>query len=177
MAPEGLSRCGAAGGEARSTAIEVRATGDPRPTRGSSPLSRLFEFVVLTAGILVFLIPGCGPGSPYRSGSGGPLRTTGVVLVLESWGSLVEEEGYLVARGEVTNVSSRKLHGVTALVRFYDAEGQVALAQEAYLDDPNLDPGTTTSFRLEIIDEAVLDSSSVVFRQRDGLQLPTRPRR
>lgn len=108
-----------------------------------------------------------------------------VDLVLESWGSMAPGDGVLVAEGAVTNVSARRIEGVTALIRFYDATGQIAFMETAYLDEATLAPGATTQFRLEILEGGDLDaqldqhrpqSSSVVFQRSGGLPVSTLPR-
>lgn len=95
------------------------------------------------------------------SGSGGATRqpsdaTVGVsspagtsappMLEVQSW-RCDTEYGFMFVRGEVKNVSSRKLENVTAVGEFRTAAGELVKAEDALLDYNPLMPGQTSPFK------------------------------
>lgn len=96
-------------------------------------------------------------------------------LILESWTCVEAEEGWLVAEGAVTNVGGSDLSGLSARIRFYDAQGTLLLDELCSVEPDVLLPSERGEFRCEYWGGPEFDQSSVVFLV-DDRQVAARPR-
>jgi hypothetical protein len=101
------------------------------------------------------------------AGEGQKVRRNSAVLRIGSW-SWHQEYGFAIAEGQVTNVSSRKLENVTAVVSFHAANGQFITSDESLLDYNPILPGQTSPWKVMATWNPAMAKAGVEFKTLFG---------
>ncbi len=88
-------------------------------------------------------------------------------LEVQSW-RCIKEHGYAFIRGEVKNVSDRKLENVVAVGEFRTKSGELVKAVDALLDYNPIMPGQTSPFSAGGTDNPQISDCHLAFKYLIG---------
>jgi hypothetical protein len=86
------------------------------------------------------------------------------------WG---EEYDYAIAEGEVKNITGQSIESVTALVTWYDSNGNLITSDDALIDYNPLMPGQRSPFKVMARYNPQMKKASIRFKQLMGGDLST----
>ena len=86
------------------------------------------------------------------------------------WG---EEYDYVIAEGEVKNLTGQSIESVTALVTWYDSNGIIITSDDAFIEYDPLMPGQTSPFKVMARYNPEMKKASIRFKQLLGGELET----
>ncbi len=95
----------------------------------------------------------------------------GYDLEIISW-QWAERSGYVVAEGEVKNISSLKMKGVLALVVWYDSNDRMITYSDSVVEYNPIMPDQTAPFRVNAKYNPLMDSAKLIFKTISGATLP-----
>jgi hypothetical protein len=102
-------------------------------------------------------------GASYSSSSSTPALPEPPPLEVQSW-RCDTEHGYTFVRGEVKNVSSRKLENVTAVGEFRTKAGELVKTEDALLEYNPIMPGQTSPFKASGTENPQIERCSLAFK-------------
>lgn len=78
------------------------------------------------------------------------------------------EYSYIIAEGEVRNISDQKLDNVLAVLRYYTADYTFVTSDDALIDYNPIMPGQTSPFKVYTTDNPLIKSGGLSFRHLMG---------
>lgn len=108
---------------------------------------------------------------PYKTGQEveveKPDIVSGPLLELSSW-NLTKEYGYVIAQGQVKNISSTRLDNVMAVITLWTKNKEFVTTADALIDYNPILPGQTSPFRVGHTDNPAITNATIDFKALMG---------